>query len=170
MKPVAYSISTQRLDRLLLWSRLSLLRLAQWIVQHAGAWAPLERALTTMIAPRLAKLEKIISALIVFKAAAHAKPLARQKHYDPAGKRRLTPRQIFGVRLRKLAKAKDPRAKIAALLALLETAEAESRRFARRMSKGLNRRRGGILQSAFNALVVPHLLAAYARFDRSDTS
>lgn len=137
-------ISRERLDRLLRWSNLTLLRLAHWIVLHVGAWAPLERAIERILNLGLKRIEKIICALIVLKAGAHRLRAApsRIPCLTPQSK---TFRALFGARLRRLARGRDPRAKIAALLVLLRDADRESARFARRFKNGFTRRIGGFV-------------------------
>ena len=158
MKPAPHSISTQRLDRLLLWSKLSLLRLAAWILQTAGAWAPLERAAQNALTKPIRVLGKIICALIILKASARTPKdtrLAQRKRMRvPRKNLHISAiRQLFGSRLRMLTRRRDLRAKISALLALLHNVEREIARFARRLRKGLTRRCGGVPLSAFQGHV-----------------
>jgi hypothetical protein len=60
-------------------------------------------------------------------------------------------RGLFGARLRKLARAKDLRARIAALLALIHNAEAHIAFEARRLAHGFTHRLGGVPRAAFIA-------------------
>jgi hypothetical protein len=159
MKPVALSISTLRLDRLMLWSQLWLLKLAQQIAQAAGAWAPqksqsFERAVQTALGPKIDFLGKLILALIVLKAGARTKPPRKQRAHGPPAKKVHNLRRLFGARLRKLIRAKnsqgrDLRAKISALLAVLQNAEKHIARAVRRLPRGFYRRVGGAPREAF---------------------
>jgi hypothetical protein len=154
MKLKAHRISNKRLDRLLVWSRLWLLRLAAWIVQAAGIYAPLDHALRALIAPPLKKVEKLICLSIAAKAVKRLHFSTPRKGQGRATRPAHFMRSLIGARLRKLCRAKDLRAKISALLALIEHAEAEIARFTRHIKSGLSRRRGGVPRSAFKTTIL----------------
>lgn len=144
--PAPRLLSAQRLDRMLLFSRLWLLKLAGLILQIAGAYAPLERAIETALHKRLDRFTNIACAAIALKAHARTRPHKHPRRFGKTHKRCANLKRAFlGARLRKLAKAKhDPRARIAALLMLIQNAETEIARFARRIQSGLTRRLGGV--------------------------
>lgn len=138
----------QRIERLLLRSRLWLLRLAEAIVILAGLCAPLERALHQAAHRHLDRHARMICALIGVKAL----PLIKLPAPRVGGKpRRMNRahfhRTLFGSRLRKRSRASDPRTRIAALFKLIENFESEVQRFARRLRNGLTRRLGAHLES-----------------------
>jgi hypothetical protein len=144
MKLGVQPISNQRLDRYLRWSRLWLLRLAAFIVQTAGLFAPLERAVQTALKPRIDILAQIIILAISLKARRLIATPPPAKPHRPGKRPPHMMRMIIGSRLRRLARAKHLGARISALLALLQNAEAEIARLAKRMRLGLTRRRGGV--------------------------
>lgn len=152
LSPPQAHLSAQRVDRLLLWSRLWLLRLAAWLIEHVGLSAPLERALHDLIAPYIARKQKLILTLITLKAL-RARPPRRA--YAPSHvrlyRRAHFIRAAIGARLRKLCRARDVRANIAALLRLLENAETEIARCAQRLARGLTRHIGGLEPNALCA-------------------
>jgi hypothetical protein len=148
MKQAAHSISIQRLDRLMLWSRLWLLKFASFILQTTALFAPLERAAGEILKPRLETLAKIILLLISLKASRLIQTPVLQKRYAPGKSAPALMRRVFGSRLRRLTSARDPGAQIAALLSLLESAETEIARLVKRLRAGLTRRRGGFKPEA----------------------
>lgn len=153
MKPAARPISNQRIDRALLWSQLWLLRIAKYILETVGAVAPLGKALERALAPSLTRLTKLVFALIANKALAQlpsfkfSKPQTWRKNPSRAF------RALFGVRLRRLARARDVRARIAALLMLIANVAKEAARFARRIRNGLTSRLGGFVRESADAIV-----------------
>ena len=156
MKARARPITIERLDRMMRWSMLWLLRLAAWIVEIAGVSAPLERAVVKAIESKLAIVARGVCMLIAAKAALRMNTPKSTNGGAPkiaCGGLRV----ILGSRLRTLVRAKnlDVRAKIAGLLMLLQNADQEVSRFARRLRRGLTRRLGGVSRAAFETQILP---------------
>ena len=137
-------ISALRLARFCKAARLWLLRAGGWLIAVAGLSEPLGRAIDAAIRPFTKKMIWVVLTLIALMAQAHLPTPPRQSAGGrPKHARGNMNRSVFGARLRKLARAKDPRAIIAALLMLLQNAEAHALRLARRLRNGLARRLGG---------------------------
>jgi hypothetical protein len=166
-RAVSAQYVAQRLDRLMRWAQLSLLRLARAILEIADAWAPLDHAATRALTPKIARLEKIMLALIMLKGGLRAKPPRRERRFGPKRRSGHNARRLFGARLRKSVKARDLRAKIAALLALAHDPEAHVADAARRLSRGFTRWYGGVPRLAF---VAQALCFAAASLDAANTS
>jgi hypothetical protein len=125
------------------------MRVAAWIVAIAGVSAPLERAVQRALAPRIDAVGKGVCQLIAIKASLRLGPAARKVGGRRGAARAHWLRTVIGSRLRRLVRARDLRARIAAILMLLQNAEQEAARFAKRLRCGLMRRRGGVPKSAF---------------------
>jgi hypothetical protein len=150
------------------WANAALLRLAAWIVNIAGLSAPVERTVARLIHPFLNKMAMLISALIVIRAMALLPPPQRVRAGGPPSTESAHHmRRLFGARLRKLSKAGDPRARIAALASMLNNLNAHAARLARRLKSGLTRRVGGFKREP-RALPLSSLTTIdAARADRS---
>jgi hypothetical protein len=152
----ARPLTPERLDRLMRWSQLWLLRLAAWLVHNGWLAAPVERALEHILKPKLVYMARGICMLIAAKAVLAAPHVARKAGGKPPSTRIAhIRRSAIGARLRKLVRARDLRARIAALLMLLQNAEKEIARIAQRLKHGLSRRRGSVALASFDQKAVP---------------
>ncbi len=141
--PPQRQISAQRLARFCKAAKLWLLRGAGWLIAIAGISEPIERAIHQAIRPFTERMTWVVLTLIMLMAQTHLGPVSRKAGGPPRHARKHLKRSVFGARLRKLAKARDPRTLIMALLNLLEHAEKHAARLARRLRNGLARRLGG---------------------------
>ena len=144
--------TAHRLIRTAQWAQAALLRAASWIVQVAGLYAPVERAVARALDPFLDKIAKLVFALIVLHASALLRDtyLLQRKRIRvsrPGGPPRKQHghhlRTMTGSALRRLARVRDVRGRIAALARMLNEIDALAGRLAKRLARGLSRRRGG---------------------------
>jgi hypothetical protein len=161
------SISAHRLARFCKLARLWLLRVAGWLIGVAGLSTPLERAVAAAVRPFTTKMTRIVFRLIALKAMASLPPEEKRRGGPPRRARQHYERAVFGARLRRLVKARDPRALIAELLMLLQEADAHAKRLVRRLKNGFTRRRGGFALEPRAARLILLFLGAPLSADTS---
>jgi hypothetical protein len=133
-------ISNQRLARITTWVRLWLLRLAGFVIEHAGASAPPPRWLERMIEPMLAYLARTLALLIVVRALQRVDlPPTRGRRFPGRYRpmRASMERLLVGAPLRRALRGRDVRARIAALLHFMCDPEAAITAQAARLRRGV---------------------------------
>jgi flagellar biosynthesis protein FliQ len=145
----APQLTAHRIARFCKLAQMVLLRAAYWLASVACVWAPLERAIEDITRPFIAKMTRVVLTLILLKAWMQIRERAAFKRGPlksgrPRRAQYASYRAIFGSRLRRLTRARDLRAKIVALLNLLNEIDVHAARLARRFASGLVRRIGVI--------------------------
>ena len=165
-------ISNHRLARLLTWARLWLAWAAGVLAQFVGA---LPESHQRGVRANLDQCAQLVARVIFLRAFARLDRLDRRnlagiKRKEPAGSRRSGGggfRAVIGSSLRRALRGKDARAKLAALADVVRNAEFHIAKLARRLARGLTRRR----VFAFAPNLVPLTLTApFARAASADTS
>jgi hypothetical protein len=139
MRHVAKPVSELRLTRLHRWAMLWLKGFLAFL--DAAAWiAPLSRQVEKIAHARLDSIERLIVSLLVIRVARRVRQLNRKSFTLRRGiTRDGWRRAVLGSALRRALRPKDVRARIAALRQDISTLAA---RLARRLPRGLTRRRG----------------------------
>jgi hypothetical protein len=139
MRIAAKPVSELRLTRLHRWAMLWLKGFLAFL--DAAAWfAPLSRQAKKIVHARLDSIERLIVSLLVIRVARRVHPLNRQHFTLRRGVTRDGWRRaVLGSALRRALRPKDVRARIEALRQDISTLVA---RLARRLPRGLTRRRG----------------------------
>jgi hypothetical protein len=153
MRFAAKPVSELRLTRLHRWAMLWLKGFLAFL--DAAAWfAPLSRQAKKIAHARLDSIERLIVSLLVIRVARCVRPLNRNSFTLRRGVTRDGWRRaVLGSALRRALRPKDVRARIEALLQDISTLVA---RLARRLPRGLTRRRG--------SSAPPALFAYWPRF------
>jgi hypothetical protein len=112
---IAAPVSELRLQRYHRWAMLWLVWFARFLKAFAP-FVPAVAALETLAHRRLDRIEKMIAAIVILRAAAHIRPLTRRK--GVAEHKRIDTaffRAVIGCRLRRALRPKGLQARIAAL-------------------------------------------------------
>lgn len=148
MRLNAPPISELRLQRYHRWMLLWLKWFAAFLSQ-AGAFAPLSRQAQALAHHWLDKVERVLVNILIIRAKAHVRPAKAAKHHPWRRKERHVRRAIIGARLRRTLRREGLSDRIAALSQNIEGLVA---RLARRLPRGLTRRRPAIPRREARAL------------------
>lgn len=125
-------ISHHRVDRLNAWARLWLM----WFVGFCASFWRDDRAQSRDVA----RAARAVASLVVINAVARLPALPQVKHRHG----RLNPlrdRAIAGSRLRRALQGRDWRSRLMAILTLMRDLDTHVTRLARRLNRGMTRRR-----------------------------
>lgn len=160
-RPIVSNLRLQRLHR---WALLWLTWFAAFLDQ-AAAFAPFTRQATDAAHQWLDKIERLVIAIVLFRATAAIRLIGKPKHSSRRCNETQLRRAVVGSALRRALKRKSLRQRIAALSQNLDKLVA---RLVRRLPRGLTRRRPFIARPEPRVLALALAEAAIVLSD--DTS